>query len=184
MATLLLSPRVRVARALAEALLHDQPARLAHSAAVAARAEELSVTVDPADRDVLVIAAWLHDIGYSAQLVDSGLHELDGARHLDRHAWPARVAALVAHHSGAVFAAELLGARDRFDRYIHEHSPVSDALAYADQTVSPTGERVTLDERLAEVLTRHGPDSVRARVHHVRAPYLRAVAERVEYRLR
>src|SRR5262245_46376263 len=83
MASTLMSSRVRVARVLAETLLHDLPDRMAHTAGVAVRAEELSGTVDPADREVLVIAAWLHDIGYSAQLHDSGLHELDGAHYLE-----------------------------------------------------------------------------------------------------
>jgi hypothetical protein len=150
---------------------------------VAARAEELAVTVDPTERHLLVAAAWLHDIGYSSQLHDSGLHSLDGARHLDRHGWPRRLAALVAHHSGAVFSADVLGLRDQLDAYPQERSPVADALTYADQTVGPTGQRVSLLERMDEVLGRHGPDSVRAQIHRVRAPHLLAVAERVERRL-
>jgi putative nucleotidyltransferase with HDIG domain len=104
--------RVGVARALAEVLLADLPDRWAHTVGVAARAAELSVTVAPDDREVLAVAAWLHDIGYSQRLRDSGFHALDGARHLERQGWPLRVAALVAHHSGAVFAADAHGLRD------------------------------------------------------------------------
>jgi hypothetical protein len=33
------------------------------------------------------------------------------------------------------------------------------------------------------MLRRHGPDSVNARVHHARGPYLLDVAKRVERRL-
>ena len=35
----------------------------------------------------------------------------------------------------------------------------------------------------SDMLARHGADSAQARVHHVRGPYLLAVAERVETRL-
>jgi HD superfamily phosphodiesterase len=68
--------------------------------AVAARATELARTVDKADRDLLVAAAWVHDIGYAPPLAVTGFHPLDGARHLDRSGFLARLAALVAHHSG------------------------------------------------------------------------------------
>jgi len=38
----------------------------------------------PNDTDVVRAAAWLHDIGYAAGLVDTGCHPIDGARHLRR----------------------------------------------------------------------------------------------------
>lgn len=177
-------PRVRVARALAETLLEDLPQRWAHTIGVARRAEELAVTVDPADRIVLVIAAWLHDVGYGEAVVDTGFHPLDGARHLERRGWPSRIVALVAHHSGAEFLARTHGLSEALGRYPREESPVADALAYADQTTGPTGEPMTIEARLAEALSRHGADSAHARVRPVREPYLLAVAERVERRLR
>jgi hypothetical protein len=68
--------------------------------------------------------------------------------------------------------------------YRDERSPVTDALAYADQTVGARGERLPIEERLADMLRRHGPGSPQAAVHGIRAPYLRAAAERVEQRLR
>lgn len=42
------------------------------------------------DRDLLVAAAWLHDIGYAPELRDTGFHPLDGARHLEALGAPAR----------------------------------------------------------------------------------------------
>lgn len=42
--------------------------RWQHVQAVAARAEELRFAASPEDCDVLVAAAWLHDIGYSLEL--------------------------------------------------------------------------------------------------------------------
>jgi len=167
------------ARALAERLLDPLPERLEHSAGVAARAAELTDAVAPADRELLVAAAWLHDIGYAPALRRTGFHPVDGARYLATRGWTPRVCALVAHHSGAIFTAPP-GALAAF---ADERSPVSDALAYADQTVGPWGRRTSITARMAEMLGRHGPDSAQARAHHARGPYLLAAAARVEARL-
>jgi putative nucleotidyltransferase with HDIG domain len=177
------SARVNVARTLAEGLVGELGDRWAHTIGVAQRAEELSVTVASTEREVLVVAAWLHDIGYSPGLRASGFHPLDGAAYLHQHGWPDRVCALVAHHSGARFIARVLGLHHALDRYPHEQSPVSDALTYADQTTGPQGQPVSMDERIAEMLTRRGDNSPHAKVQHLREPYLRAVAERVQRRL-
>src|ERR1700709_226024 len=53
-----------------------------HSVAVAAQARRLSRRHDGIDADLLVAAAWLHDIGYAEAVTDSGFHPLDGARFL------------------------------------------------------------------------------------------------------
>jgi putative nucleotidyltransferase with HDIG domain len=175
--------RVDAARTLTEILLRDLPDRWAHSAGVADRAEQLAVTVAPTDQETLVAAAWLHDIGYSDRLHDTGFHPLDGATYLRRHGWPTRICGLVAHHSGALFVARAHGLDTELGRFPRELSPVSDALTYADQTVGPGGRPMTLDERMSEMLARRGPDSLQAQVHHLREPHLRATAQRVERRL-
>ncbi|MDG6104967.1 HDIG domain-containing protein [Dactylosporangium aurantiacum] len=184
--TTMVRPRVDVATArdLAEALLTGLPQRWAHTAGVAARAAELCAAMDPADRDQVVAAAWLHDIGYAEPVLDTGFHPLDGARFLRRTGWTARISALVAHHSGACYVAELRGLHHELAEFPREHSPVADALTYADQTVGPTGARVDVHARMAEMLARHGATSDNARVHHLRAPDILATAERVERRLR
>ena len=97
--------------------------------------------------------------------------------------WPRRVSALVAHHSGAVFVAREQGLHEALAEFGQERSPVSDALTYADQTTGPDGIYLPVEERIAESLRRHGPDSVQARVHHLRAPHLLAAALHVEQRL-
>lgn len=171
------------ARDLARDLLGSSGNRWRHTTAVAERAAELGVTVAGADRDLLVAAAWLHDIGYARPVVDTGFHPLDGARHLDRLGWPRRIAGLVAHHSGARFAADVLGLGGPLDAYPREAGPVADALTYADQTVDELGRRTSLRRRMTGMLERHGPDSPNARAHHLREPHLLAVAERVEARL-
>lgn len=183
MATTLVGARVNAARALAGALLRGLRERWQHTAGVAQRAEELSVTVDPAERELLVAVAWLHDIGYSPALHETGFHPLDAAAYLDRLGWPLRMCSLVAHHSGARFVAHARGLHAALARYPYEQSPVADALTYADQTVGPYGRRTSLDDRMTEMLARHGADSDQAKVHPRRAPFLRDVAERVELRL-
>jgi putative nucleotidyltransferase with HDIG domain len=175
--------RIDVARAVAHELLRDLTDRWAHTVGVASRAVELAGTVDPAERELLVVAAWLHDIGYSPAVRDTGFHPLDGAAYLHRHGWPDRICGLVAHHSGALIIARGRGLEGTLTQYRHEQSPVSDALTHADQTIGPQGQPMTVDQRMVEKLARHDPNSVQARLHHAREPHLRAVAARVEQRL-
>jgi hypothetical protein len=177
------TPIVQTAKATATDLLTANPARLRHTAGVVGRALEAALTVDRADRSLLLAAAWLHDIGYAVDLQQTGFHPLDGARHLEQAGWPTRVCGLVAFHSGARFIASELGLLDELLHFFHEKGPVEDALTYADQTTSATGEPITFDERVQEMLRRHGPDSPNARVHAQREPDLRAAVQRVQNRL-
>ena len=179
------------AQQLAGSLLVDDPPRWAHTRAVAARAAEAAGSLPPAQRPVLLAAAWLHDIGYAPALRDTGFHPLDGGRHLRDHGWPHAVVCLVAHHSGADHVARARGlAAQLAELGCAEPAPgsdaeaLSDALTWADQTVGPRGEPLSLSERLADMLDRHGPDSPNARSHATREPYLRAAVERTEQRRR
>lgn len=171
-------------RRLAQTLLHRQlPERWLHTQGVATRAAEIAVTVPPADRPVLIAAAWLHDIGYAPALQDTGFHPLDGALFLSAQGWDERLVALVAHHSGARFVPVERGFTVLMTEFAFEDSPTSDALTYADQTVGPSGHRMTVPYRIAEAITRHGPDSPNATARVDRVPHLLAVADRVEKRL-
>jgi len=177
---------VRCARDLAQGLLAELPERWLHTIGVARRAEGVAGTVgSQRDGEVLLAAAWLHDIGYAAALRDTGFHPLDGARHLEVAGWPSRVVALVAHHSAARVVARVRGLAEEIDRFPCEESPVSDALIYADQTVGPYGRVsvMSLDQRLADMLYRHGPGSPNAAAHEHREPLLRSAVQRVEQRL-
>jgi hypothetical protein len=51
----------------------------------------------PDDREILVAAAWLHDIGYAPGLAETGFHPLDGARWLRTAGFGDRLAGLVAY---------------------------------------------------------------------------------------
>jgi putative nucleotidyltransferase with HDIG domain len=168
---------------LAARILQDNPERLQHSAAVAARARVLAITVGPSAVDTLVAAAWLHDIGYGSRARESGFHPLDGAVYLNRNGWPQSVCALVADHSGSRFVASVLGLDDRLREFEFVEDPVSDALTVADNTAGRNGTIMAVDERLREKQTRHAPDSPNARANPERDDYIRAADRRVAHRL-
>ena len=99
------------ARATARSLLAGLDSRWAHVQGVAARAEELGAP------GVVLTAAWLHDVGYAEQLLDCGMHAIDGARYLERRGWPPVISGLVAHHTGARFEAEQRGLVEALDEF-------------------------------------------------------------------
>ena len=86
---------------LAEQVLGRGTVRFRHSTGVAAAAARASAAVPHGDVDLLVAAAWLHDIGYAPSLSETGFHPLDGARYLRSIGAPARLCRLVANHTGA-----------------------------------------------------------------------------------
>ncbi|MBN9792521.1 phosphohydrolase [Pseudonocardia sp. TMWB2A] len=157
------TPTPGEARSLAQQLLEPLHRRWAHVQAVAEKARELSPAVDEQDRELLVVAAWLHDIGYSPDVRDTGSHQIDGAAYLERLGYPDRLCALVAHHSAASYEVAHRGLGDRLAHWECERSPVSDALWTADMTTGPAGQRMGYPERLEEILERYEPDSVVAR---------------------
>ncbi|MDT7847925.1 HD domain-containing protein [Streptomyces justiciae] len=168
---------------LAESLLPPLGNRWLHTQAVAAHAREASPAVSEEDRDLLVAAAWLHDIGYAPELRDTGFHPLDGARHLEMLGAPSRLVRLVAHHSGAVFEAEQRGLTAELAVYEREDSPVLDALIYADMTTGPAGQSFDFDRRIDEILQRYESGSeVHTAISKAR-PYLGAAVERTRARL-
>lgn len=161
-------------------LLGTQPRRLAHSLLAAEQAKRVGDTVPAADRDLLVAAALLHDIGYCPALIKTGFHPLDGANHLLLQGAPKRLAALVAHHSESRLLAAATGHLPELARFPREKGPVLDALTYADMTAGPTGFPMNVRDRLADIAARHGaddPDLLAARLD--RAPLLLAATERV-----
>lgn len=171
------------AEELARDLLTGLPARLAHSAAVAARAGQLVSSVPPRERRLLVAAAWVHDIGYAPPVRREGFHPLDAGLYLEQAGWHPRLCALVAHHSAAHLVAAGMGLGARLDHFPREESAVADALTYADQTIGPDGTQMTVRQRLDDMIRRHGWDSPNGRVHAARTSYIIAAARRVQLRL-
>jgi hypothetical protein len=174
---------VATAADLTRHILDSDPARLAHSQAAARRAELLTLAVEPEHAPLLVAAAWLHDIGYAPGLRDTEFHPIDGARHLQTIGWPPTICNLVAHHSGARYIARILHLDRQLEAYPFSQDAVSDALTVADQTTGPHGEAMTVEERIRDMLKRHGPDSPNALAQPQREPYIRDAATRVAERM-
>ena len=163
-------------------LARELPRRWVHSQGVARQAGTLSVAL-PELAPLVAAAAWLHDIGYASALVDCGFHPIDGARHLrrigfgDRRLWT-----LVANHTCAVIEAEERGLAEvltsEFPADGVEPLALS-ALTYCDVTTGPDGDPVDVEQRLAEILTRYGPDHVVYRSISRAAPTLRRQAQEI-----
>jgi hypothetical protein len=164
-------------------LLAELGLRWHHVRGVARRAQQVSQALDEDDRPYLVAAAWLHDIGYAPRLAATAFHPLDGARHL-RTLGQQRLARLVAYHSSARWEAEALGLSDELAAFPREDSPTADALTYCDMTTSPTGERITMAGRLAEIAARYGAEHLVVQCLRRAYGYLAAAVDRTEQRLR
>ena len=167
---------------LAEQLLAEPlPRRWVHSQGVGRKAESIAHIVG-GDADVLISAAWVHDIGYTPELVTTGFHPLDGARYLrdTEHADP-RVCSLVAYHSCAHIEARNRGLGEAL---AGDFEPVggllTDALIYCDMTTSPDGEPVDVEKRLSEVLSRYGPEDVVTASIAEATPHIVKAARRIE----
>ena len=167
----------------AEQLLAPLSNHWAHSSAVANRARLIAKAFPAQDREQLIAAAYLHDIGYAPELRRTGCHAIDGASHL-RKAGHERLAVLVAHHAEARFEASLRGLDDELAEFSRESSPVADALTYCDMTIGFDGEPLTLDERTREIARRHGEADAVTRSLAWSMPFLSLCVARTERRLR
>lgn len=171
---------VTAAMDLAEAkLAAPLPRRWRHVRSVARRARW--VVKQLALSDDLEAAAWLHDIGYAPELVETGFHPLDGARYLRREGIDGQVVSLVAYHSCAQIAADVRGLGAELTSEFSPADPVmSDALLYCDMTTGPDGEYVRPADRLVEIRGRYGPDHEVTRFVKRAASEILATAGRVE----
>lgn len=175
---------VTKAEALSATLVAPLGRRWAHVQQVAVRARELVPAVPTEDRTVLIAAAWLHDVGYSAQIAKTGFHALDGARLLADEGWPPVVVQLVAHHTGAWSEAVERGLSAELGEFPRPPAELLDALTTADMTTGPDGVPLRAEERLVEILSRYGPESPVHRAVTRSAPELLAAVRRVDQRLR
>ena len=171
------------AETLARQQLESLPTRWHHTRSVAAQARNASVTVGAEDRPLLEAAAWLHDIGYGPEIADTGFHPLDGARYLEGRGAPTRLINLVANHSCARFEADERDMLPELRSYELEVGPVPDALIWADMTTGPTGQTVSVEERLAEILRRYTAESPVHRAIEEASADIVAAVSRVQKRL-
>jgi hypothetical protein len=157
------------------------PRRWTHSQGVARRASVLAQAT--ADAELLESAAVLHDVGYAPRIAHTGFHPLDGARFLrDVHQADARLVGLVANHSLALLEPEERGLRAQLETefpLLGDSFPV-DALVWCDMTTTPDGQPTTAAERITEIVSRYGADSVVGRFIGRAAPEIHDAVRRVD----
>jgi putative nucleotidyltransferase with HDIG domain len=134
------------------------------------------------DRATLVAAAYLHDIGYAPSLAIEGFHPLDGARFVRAYGHE-DLARLVAHHTGARYEAALRGTEGFVEEFPFEDSLQQMALTYCDVHTSPDGHRVSLEDRVAEINHRYGPEHVVARAINAALPEFERARDEIESRI-
>jgi hypothetical protein len=144
---------------------------------------ELALEIAPrygADGDLLVSAAALHDIGWAPAFARTGFPALDGAPYLATLGAPRRLVDLTVNYLAAAVEADVRGRQKEMAAYPDERSAVRDALWYADARVGPDGERVSVDERFAEMRARYAGHPVVDAWLLEAEPAVRAAAKRAE----
>lgn len=143
----------------AEQLLAPLGNRWLHTKGVVRAAEHIGKMLNEEDRKMLVAAAYLHDIGYAPQIQKTGFHPLDGAYYL-LSLKQDRLASLVAHHSEAQFEAAQRGLLPELKTIPRDHATIVDALTYCDMHTSATGQEVSFEERIDDILQRYPEGSM------------------------
>lgn len=169
---------------LSETLLSELGTRWSHVQGVGTAADDLvgALNLD-GDAEAVRCAAWLHDVGYAPELVQTGFHPIDGARFLRSQQAPELVVSLVAHHTGAEFEAKGRGLGAELAVFSPPPQELLDVVTFADLTTGPDGAAVTVDERLAEILRRYPEGHVVHEAIERSTPSLRAVVDRIRARL-
>ena len=145
----------------AELLADLERDRQAHCTEVGRKVARVSSRAPEWVRSELVAAAMLHDIGYAHP--DTGFHALDGARFLHAAGFSPVVCCLVLNHSASTYEAEVRGiapsiyAEFAVDQDLTSVHPL---LWWADMTTGPQGQTVTVEQRLAEICERYGPEDL------------------------
>ena len=135
------------------------PERREHSVAVGRKVAKVAELVPTYQRSALIAAAYLHDVGYVHLL--SGFHPIDGARFLSKQGFSKAVCHLVAHHSASTEEAKERGIDlSVFDEFgvDEDLGQAHSVLWWADMTTGPTGQDVSVFDRLDEICSRYGPD--------------------------
>ncbi|HEV7862468.1 MAG TPA: HD domain-containing protein [Acidimicrobiia bacterium] len=168
-----------------EHLAGPLPGRWLHGQAVIAKARAVAgaLRLTPAERDLLVAAAALHDIGLAPDIAATKASFLDGARWLAEQAAPTRLVDLVAHCDCGQVEAALQGHEAEYAQYTDERSPTRDALWYCCLTTGADGTPVSVQERIAAWATTYADDDVITRYAILARDELLAAVARTEARL-
>lgn len=157
--------------------------RWLHVQGVVARACHVGQIFDEGEKAYLVAAAYLHDIGYAPALHKTGFHPIDGAYYLRSHGQE-RLASLVAYHSEAQFEAQLRELTSELADFPREQSVVADLLTYCDLTTGPTGQHVSLQERVDGILSRYDRQDIVVQAMYQAMPTWARIIRRVQRSLK
>ena len=165
-------------------LTDPHPELRPHLLGVSERCRELAqrLGMSRSEIDMATTAGLLHDIGKVHRLARTGWHPLDGGLYLRRAGEP-RLAALVAHHTGALYEAMLLGHDRVLEAYPRERSLVADVLAVCDITTRQDGRVVTMEQRLEDIHDRYSTQAIPSKALHVFWPELEEAQARIDERL-
>ena len=177
------SDLVTRARSLAAQYLSSAPRRWAHVQGVAATAEVVAPVLDTEHINEIVAACWLHDVGYAPDVAKTGFHPVDGASFARSAGMPDLVVSLIAFHTGSVFEAQQRELLADLSVFAAPPRDVLDIVTYADMTTSPSGEPISAEARVEEILSRYEEDDPVFAAVSTSAPELLAAVTRVEERL-
>jgi hypothetical protein len=168
-----------------ERLAAPLPDRWLHVQGVIAKARAVSraLRFAPDERDLLVAAAALHDIGLAPDIAATKASFLDGARWLAEQGAPARLVDLVAHCDCGQVEAALQGHEAEYARFTDERSPTRDALWYCCLTTGADGTPVSVEDRIAAWATTYADDDVISRYAVLARDHLMAAVARTKHLL-
>ncbi|MCU1641194.1 MAG: hypothetical protein JWN03_1469 [Nocardia sp.] len=167
--------------AIADLLAPLTDSRRAHTIEVGRKVEQVAGLVPASLREEAIIAAQLHDVGYGHPV--TGFHPIDGARLLKARGYSPVVCHLVAFHSAAIVEAEVRKIDlSAFNEFFIDDVPgidvAGDFVWWADMTTGPTGETLTVDERLADIRVRYSEGSIVRTAIDLSEPLLRGAVQR------
>lgn len=155
---------VESAKGLCYAKLEKNPDILNHTLGVVHNCRNLIKvhSLSKQDAELLLTAAYLHDIGHSEDINVTGFYQFDAYKHLLFSGWDLEVCSLVLHHSEARY-------------YPHQKDPeiqsafkkalpkrleeVYKLLNLADMTSNSRGEHVSFKERFLDIKNNYGANN-------------------------
>jgi hypothetical protein len=161
--------------------------RYHHILGVVRNMEELLPKLDLNEevKKELIQAAFLHDIGYNPELNKNNFHPLDGAIFAQQSGFSKPVIAAILFHSEA-YETVKKARTDLLDIY-ETNKPLLDEqdrlfidlITYCDVQTSPQGEKISLEERVQDVVNRYGEDHLVSQMMIFCKPKYQNTIERV-----
>jgi hypothetical protein len=140
--------------------------RYTHILGVVERMKEVlaQIEMEEETKELLLQTAFLHDIGYSDKLNQYDYHPLDGAFFVQQCGFPKPVIAAVLFHSGAYESVkktrpDLVSIYAYNAQWLDETDQLFiDLITYCDLHTSPVGKKISVKERIDDIVTRYGAE--------------------------